>query len=185
MMDIKTDLVIVGGGIAGLATANRAAELGCRVVVLEKGEDERYPCNSRVATGALNVAHTDPYSDPAAHVCEPVSPSQLGVTAQGLVWSATLKQYIAVDAGTGKDPQGDIVDGVFYSTSPDLIHWSPRQLLWQQQVFNNWQQGDPNPIGYASLIDPTSHSRNFETVGRTVESQDGDVQDKADLLSNL
>ena len=87
------------------------------------------------------------------------------MTAQGLVWSAPLKQYIAVDAGTGKDPQGHLVDGVFYSTSPDLIHWSPRHLLWQQQVFNNWQPGDPNPIGYVSLIDPTSHSRNFETVG--------------------
>jgi succinate dehydrogenase/fumarate reductase flavoprotein subunit len=63
-MHITTDLVIVGAGIAGLAAGNRAAELGCRVVVLEKGEDDRYPCNSRVATGALNVAHTDPHSDP-------------------------------------------------------------------------------------------------------------------------
>ena len=35
------------------------------MLVLEKGEDERYACNSRIATGALNVAHTDPHSDPA------------------------------------------------------------------------------------------------------------------------
>jgi fumarate reductase flavoprotein subunit len=59
------DLVVVGGGIAGLTAANRAAELGCRVLVVEKGEEERYLCNSRIATGVLNVAHTDPYSDPA------------------------------------------------------------------------------------------------------------------------
>ncbi len=58
------DLAVVGGGIAGLTAANRAAVLGCRVVVLEKGEDEHYPCNSRIATGVLNVAHTDPHSDP-------------------------------------------------------------------------------------------------------------------------
>src|SRR5215813_9537605 len=58
------DLAIVGAGIAGLAAANRAAELGCRVLVLEKGEDEHYPCNSRIATGVLNVAHNDPHSDP-------------------------------------------------------------------------------------------------------------------------
>jgi fumarate reductase flavoprotein subunit len=61
----ETDLVVVGGGVAGLTAANRAAELGCRVVVLEKGTDAHYPCNSRIATGVLNVAHTDPHSDPA------------------------------------------------------------------------------------------------------------------------
>ncbi|MEA2987793.1 MAG: fumarate reductase flavoprotein subunit [Alphaproteobacteria bacterium] len=64
-MNSKADLVVVGAGIAGLAAANRAAALGCRVVVLEQGADERYLCNSRVATGVLNVAHTDPHSDPA------------------------------------------------------------------------------------------------------------------------
>jgi fumarate reductase flavoprotein subunit len=63
---IEADLVVVGGGVAGLAAANRAAERGCRVVVLEQGEDERYLCNSRIATGVLNVAHHDPLSEPAA-----------------------------------------------------------------------------------------------------------------------
>jgi fumarate reductase flavoprotein subunit len=64
-MNIDADLVVVGAGIAGLTAANRAAALGCRVVVLEKGTDERYFCNSRIATGVLNVAHTDPHSEPA------------------------------------------------------------------------------------------------------------------------
>jgi fumarate reductase flavoprotein subunit len=31
--------------------------------VLEKGDGDHYPCNSRIATGVLNVAHTDPHSD--------------------------------------------------------------------------------------------------------------------------
>jgi fumarate reductase flavoprotein subunit len=61
---MQADLAVIGAGVAGLAAANRAAELGCRVVVLEKG-DERYLCNSRIATGVLNVAHHDPHSDPA------------------------------------------------------------------------------------------------------------------------
>jgi fumarate reductase flavoprotein subunit len=64
-MSMETDLAVVGGGIAGLTAANRAAQLGARVLVLEAGEDERYACNSRIATGALNVAHTDPHSEPA------------------------------------------------------------------------------------------------------------------------
>jgi fumarate reductase flavoprotein subunit len=60
----QADLAVVGAGVAALAAANRAAEHGCRVIVLEKGE-ERYLCNSRIATGVLNVAHHDPHSDPA------------------------------------------------------------------------------------------------------------------------
>ena len=62
---METDLAVVGAGIAGLTAANRAAQQGVRVLVLEAGEDEHYACNSRIATGALNVAHTDPHSDPA------------------------------------------------------------------------------------------------------------------------
>ncbi len=62
---METDVAVVGGGIAGLTAANRAAQLGARVLVLEAGEDEHYACNSRIATGVLNVAHTDPHSDPA------------------------------------------------------------------------------------------------------------------------
>jgi len=64
-MNMETDLAVVGAGIAGLTAANRAAQQGARVLVLEAGEDEHYACNSRIATGALNVAHTDPHSDPA------------------------------------------------------------------------------------------------------------------------
>jgi fumarate reductase flavoprotein subunit len=37
--------------------------LAAAVVVLEKGDGDHYPCNSRIATGVLNVAHTDPHSD--------------------------------------------------------------------------------------------------------------------------
>jgi fumarate reductase flavoprotein subunit len=65
VMSLEADLAVVGGGVAGLTAANRAAELGARVLVLEKGTDEHYACNSRIATGVLNVAHHDPHSDPA------------------------------------------------------------------------------------------------------------------------
>jgi len=57
------DAVIVGAGIAGLTSAVRLAELGLRVGVLEKGEHEKYPCNSRMTGGAFHVAFRDVNDD--------------------------------------------------------------------------------------------------------------------------
>jgi succinate dehydrogenase/fumarate reductase flavoprotein subunit len=56
----KFDLVIVGGGLAGMVAGARAAELGLSAAVLEKGTDPRYPCNTRWSGGILHVAYTDP-----------------------------------------------------------------------------------------------------------------------------
>ncbi len=53
------DVVVIGGGIAGLVTANRAAELGKRTVVLEKGTAERYLCSSRYTGGTFHISYTD------------------------------------------------------------------------------------------------------------------------------
>jgi fumarate reductase flavoprotein subunit len=53
------DLAVIGGGIAGLTAAARGAELGLRVILLEKGTDERYLCNSRVAGGVMHIAYHD------------------------------------------------------------------------------------------------------------------------------
>lgn len=58
------DVVIIGAGIAGLVAGNHAAELGCRVVVLEAGTGDDYACNTRIATGAMNFAHSNPQLPP-------------------------------------------------------------------------------------------------------------------------
>lgn len=63
---LNSDLAVVGGGLAGLVAAARAVELGLRVMVLERGEDESYACNSRYAGGIFHVSYHDPAIDPAA-----------------------------------------------------------------------------------------------------------------------
>lgn len=55
------DLIIVGGGLAGLTAGVRAAQLGLRPLVLEQGDGEDYPCNSRQSGGILHIAFHDPY----------------------------------------------------------------------------------------------------------------------------
>ena len=57
--DVQHDVIVIGAGIAGLVAANRAAQLGKRVVVLEKSEDERYLCNSRYTYGTFHINFTD------------------------------------------------------------------------------------------------------------------------------
>jgi fumarate reductase flavoprotein subunit len=57
MNESDTDVVIVGGGIAGLTAAGRLVQRGCRVTVVEAGTDDRYLCNSRI--GRCNLARRD------------------------------------------------------------------------------------------------------------------------------
>jgi fumarate reductase flavoprotein subunit len=52
----KADVVIVGGGLAGLSAGVHLAEDGISVVVLEKGTESRYPCNSRYSGGGFHLA---------------------------------------------------------------------------------------------------------------------------------
>ena len=60
------DLIVIGGGIAGLTAANRAAQLGLKALVLEQGNAEKYLCNSRFTGGTLHVAMREIMEEPAA-----------------------------------------------------------------------------------------------------------------------
>ena len=60
-MSAQHDLIIVGGGIAGLTAAVRAIELGIQPLVLEKESQDVYPCNSRQSGGVIHIGFLDPY----------------------------------------------------------------------------------------------------------------------------
>lgn len=64
-MNHATDLCIIGGGLAGMTAATRAAVAGLRVLVLEQGSEPDYLCNSRMTGGAFHVCLRDIQSDPA------------------------------------------------------------------------------------------------------------------------
>lgn len=59
------DVVVVGAGIAGMVAGVRAAELGLKVAVLEKGETPEYPCNARFSGGIIHVAYHSAKLPPA------------------------------------------------------------------------------------------------------------------------
>lgn len=59
------EVIVIGAGLAGLAAANRAAELGRRVRVLEQSHEDLYLCNSRYTGGLFHIAMDDMAGDPA------------------------------------------------------------------------------------------------------------------------
>jgi fumarate reductase flavoprotein subunit len=66
MNSTHIDILVIGGGIAGLTAANRAAQLGLKALVLEQGGAEKYLCNSRYTGGTLHVAMREIMEEPAA-----------------------------------------------------------------------------------------------------------------------
>lgn len=58
------DLIVIGGGLAGLTAAVRASELGLKTIVLEQGNQSQYPCNSRESGGILHIGFHDPCREP-------------------------------------------------------------------------------------------------------------------------
>jgi fumarate reductase flavoprotein subunit len=55
------EIVIIGGGLAGMTAGVRALELGLTALVIEKGEGDAYPCNSRQSGGVMHIGFLDPY----------------------------------------------------------------------------------------------------------------------------
>lgn len=86
---MSDDIVIIGGGLAGLTTANRAAELGLNPILLEQGGDPQYFCNSRFAGGILHVAFKDLTAAP-----DEISASVVRLTGDG---EATVNGTVMAD----------------------------------------------------------------------------------------
>ncbi|NMM81370.1 hypothetical protein B2J86_10635 [Acidovorax sp. SRB_14] len=57
---LDVDICVVGGGLAGLTAAARAAQLGLRAVLLEQSAEARYLCNSRMTNGIFHMAMKSP-----------------------------------------------------------------------------------------------------------------------------
>ncbi|MBI2226284.1 MAG: FAD-dependent oxidoreductase [Betaproteobacteria bacterium] len=89
------DAVIVGAGIAGLVSAVRLAEQGLRVGVLEKGEHEKYPCNSRMTGGAFHVAFRD-VNDPENVLLDAMETRSRGFARPELVQAMAKDISVAV-----------------------------------------------------------------------------------------
>ncbi len=119
----------------------------------------------------FSVSFVDPYrttaSNVAEHLCQPVSPDQIADMTASLTYNSYFGKYMLVgNAGLESGPARRLVNGFYYSLSDDLIHWSARKLVKEVILPQTYRCGDQDPVYYPSVLDPTSSSQNFETVGR-------------------
>jgi fumarate reductase flavoprotein subunit len=118
------DVVVVGGGLGGLSAACRAAQLGLRAVVLERGTEPQYACNSRYSGGILHISQHN--------VNEPAE------SLQQVIAEATLGQ---ADPELGRALALDARRAVEWLRSEGAKYIRVGQIVWQQHVL-----APPRPI---------------------------------------
>jgi hypothetical protein len=100
----------------------------------------------------------DPYSSRTSPGnCRPVAHKALGDLLPGsITYSSAARKWVLVGVKEG---------GIYYSVSADLIHWGSLKLLYPAVVPWTYRCGKRNAVSYPSLIDSSSPTRNFQTVG--------------------
>ena len=118
------DVVVVGGGIAGLSAANRAAQQGLKVAVLERGDGPQYLCNSRYSGGVLHISMHNA-KDPAEKLMEVIK------HATGGKADPVLARALATTAGRAID----------WLQAEGAKYIRVGNIVWQQHVL-----APPRPI---------------------------------------
>ncbi len=118
------DVIVVGGGIAGLSTANRAAQQGLKVAVLERGAGPQYLCNSRYSGGVLHIAMHNA-KDPADKLMTVIRDATSGKA------DPQLARALATTAGRAID----------WLQSEGAKYIRVGNIVWQQHVL-----APPRPI---------------------------------------
>ena len=125
MSEASYDLIVIGGGIAGLVAGTRAAERGLKVAILEKGEEADYKCNTRWSGGIVHVGYIDP-KEPSANIAAGIERNTRGYTDPALA-------HVLIEQ-TGKVIDWLRVQGVRFIRSGSLSYlaWTmapPRALV--------------------------------------------------------
>lgn len=157
-----------------LATSRKQYQVHPRGVCLMRTKDLADPASWRAWDGKnFSVQFIDPYLHPDArpeeHIFRSVQQDDLGIPGpSNLTFNTYLNRFMLLGIGWTKDVSiNKYVWGICYSFSNDLVHWTPRKLLWKSQNLIKLQPGNPEVDAYPSAIDPDSPSRNFDTTGKT------------------
>jgi hypothetical protein len=112
----------------------------------------------------FTVAFADPYrapvANPSAHLCVPVPYLDY---CSGINYHPASHLFIATLWNQGSAPSWG-PQGVYFTTSPDFIHWSkPVLAMTRNQMLRREPEGNWS-YAYVSLIDPKSTDASFMTI---------------------
>jgi hypothetical protein len=148
------------------------------VKVMEPEDGVRGSCVMRTANPAdpsswrawdgtgFEFEFVNPYEATTSETCALVATPEISEMRESLTYNTYLDRFLLVGLSAAGPARGELVTGVYFSLSSDLIHWTPRRLLMEAEAKSSFECGDADPIAYPSLLDPSSRSRTFETTGR-------------------
>jgi hypothetical protein len=162
-----SNIVSLDGYYYALIRATRYRDQENGICVM-RTNDLADPASWRAWNGsAFSVRFVNPYLEKVEsakeHVCTPLSTGfgNMGGLARDPASGAFF--LVATGAVSGGTP--DAVFGIVAGASYDLIHWSKPVLVWADPVAPG-RLGDPRASDRdPSLLDPTSDSWNFDTIG--------------------
>jgi hypothetical protein len=111
----------------------------------------------------FTVEFVNPYggavANPQAHVCAPVPYLDYST---GINYHPASHLFVATLWNQGSAPWGP--QGVYFTTSPDFIHWSkPELAMTQNEMFRREPEGNWS-YQYFSLIDPKSQDSSYMSI---------------------
>ena len=139
-------------------------------VCLMRTQDLGDPASWRFWDGtAFEGRFINPYTEAVenigTHTCPAFKIDQIGASLNNsITYNTTMERFVLV--GVSADQiEGREVWGFYYSTSKDLITWTPRKLLMEMPLPKTVELPGSNlSYLYPSLLDPESNSQNFETT---------------------
>src|SRR3712207_6655656 len=91
----------------------------------------------------FNVRFVNPYLEPDEpeedHVCRPVSYEEIQLMVESLTFNTYLDRYLLVGTAGRPGRVGETASGIYYSTSEDLIHWTPRRPVMEVQSVHTYR----------------------------------------------
>lgn len=128
------------------------------------------PSSWRAWNGSdFTVRFVDPFRegerDAASHVCQPVAPNVIGRLIGSIVAQRETDTVIAVFGDKRRTPDGRTVEGIYSSTSSDLLTWTTPTLVMEAQLLWDKSCDEPQAFFYPSLMDPGARTLSFEDIG--------------------
>jgi hypothetical protein len=141
---------------------------------LMRTRDLSVPQSWRAWNGStFSVRFINPYLEtglnPADHVCAPVDFSSIGTVSENLFYSTYFKKWVLVGLSVGDPNYPHKPPGAYYALSDDLLQWTDLKLLMEAEITWGTNCTQPDPIKEVAILDPSSTSRNFTTVGKTAQ----------------